>query len=350
MLPEVPDEVLVVELRTVISAGWRLLERPAWAGRIRHLLQAVPSRPYDLFRTRAEALMRMLGEAFERNVDESLSSNHEPILTWDKMKGLRILFGIDSHYHWTKLAIRRTDGAALILGTTKGISAYNVWDKYEEGFAQLALTCLRASLSLPDQASKPYTFTVIRRTSASVVGPNRLVTRVEISSVSRANYDGLDQIYLWVHAGSVDAILHIAEVSGGVGMPTIEQWKQGKYHLAFPITHSLQMGEDLAWSFVREWEYPVDLAPPAEDHMSVSTVDDGYTVALNVRFDCSYPHVVWRFGLPRFRRPGKPEPATLLHPDDDRSVYFPETHETVSSHAYGIAWRWHEGNQQLYDH
>lgn len=340
MLPAATETELVDALQRVVTSGWHLGYQPAQRKDIQPLLDLVDAGPNELFPDVAMRILQRLDSSLRQNADEALSPGDEPLLTDTQSHALRILFGTHPDYHDTSVDIRRVETATLLMPERvwKGNTFSRTWEKPT---LRLVVLCLRASYGQEEPITSKRHESV-RRSTSSIIGVNGRRREVVSEHVSRSMLERLDVIRtrfncLQDHEG-ISAIEF--ESVSGVGPPEIVTPQPWEYILRFPLLAPVGLGEQVSWSFRRRYVDLVDANRPQFDWLSLVGNVRGFTVAVDVTFECDPPPSIWRFAMPTARRPGVPGQGEIVRPDANARVTFPEFSDTRPDYSYGIAWTW----------
>lgn len=345
MLPAATEEQFAKGFIEVIEAGWALPDLEP-KDEVRFLLELADVPANATYSMRASRFLQMLDRSLRDNVVEIPDGAEEPILTDERSRGLRILYGTHPEYHTARWSKGRQENALpyLFPGRRKPLSvdAFQRSPTYRGDIFRLTLSCLIASYGQAEFGS------VKARTSLgkfvkAIVGQDHRIESVDIAVTTRLNIDGVPDLPVRYGAHQPERIADVVfePVDGDIGPPTKgEPYGQGTYRVRFPITRTTLMGDVLKWTYRRRLTYVPGSVLPNEDWECMSARSDNFDLGVEVMFKGEIPPIIWQVRCPKEWRPGRPENSVLLKPDVDQCVTMPPLDKTNGRYSYGIAWRW----------
>ncbi len=334
MLPPTADAQLLAELAQVISAGWKLINRPQAVERIPHILQIADPMPDDDPSSVATRFLRRFNQAIEGAADEG-------DITDDEARGLRILFGLEPSYREASVTVRRANGGSLLLGRDN-VEADSFYRSHEHSATMLALECLRGRYGQEERETAKRYESVKRHSSAFVNEDGRMGS-VIIDNVYRALIDDVDIIGAsWTVGPIASQLIEAITIEPVSGIENFEYKRRdiGDFELKLTLPAPVAMGSLIPYKYQRFYHYVDDAPPPKKGHVSTMANNRGYKVSLDASFLGRPPPVIWRFSSKKTYIPGSPRMDAHVQPDTDGRVYFPETNETDERSTYGLAWEW----------
>jgi len=343
VLPAVADDVLVVALRAVISAGGELGRRIALRGQLAPLFHLADARESEPFPTVARRILDMLDASFRQNMD-AFADDAEPLLSSDWADGLRILFGTHPEYRDADVGVRRICAADLLYpeeGPWTGRYGPNRFYKtWEVPTAYLVIPVLRRTYGQEPIDLNRYHESV-HRTNTATIGSNRRKSEVVAEYVSRSVTERLD--FVVTHFSAQRTHVGIDEIYfeplTGVEEPEIKKTAPWVWELRFPLLQPVGLGETFSWSFKRRYTYFTDAPPISPDWLQLNGNVPGFSARIEIAFECDLPEQIWSVATHIDRIPGSYEPRYRLTPRKDRTLTF-ATSNTRPECGYGIAWSW----------
>lgn len=175
----------------------------------------------------------------------------------------------------------------------------------------------------------------------AATGPDNRTAETHVRNVARSRVDGLEYTTIFLHLPDPQNFASVEfEGVDGLKPPKVDQVKEGSYRIRFYPDKPLEMGEELAWGFIRKYRYIENVPELQEDRHSVWTKHPGFEAHIEVNFDGPHPRTVWQFDESIMLRPGEPSENRLLTLNGSTATIHFEATETQARWAYGIGWRW----------
>jgi len=279
-----------------------------------------------------------LDETINLAADEGFGLADEPLLTDIQARGLRILFGLHVDSRWMSVDDRRVEAGQILLDK-RDIVADTYHRTYEEDARRIVLECLRARYG-QESSGFAHSYESIRRNTFQVVGSNRRASSVRINNVFRSRVDGLDFVRVWFYLREPDLVQEVMiRDLIGVDDYTLEAREEGAYRLTLHLPQAVELGRNIEWGYTRDFTYVENAPPPTEGRVGISARNDGFVASATVQFEADQPSFIWIYSRRKNYYPIQVS-ESLLVPDLDGKVHYPETSETSMLRVYGIAWRW----------
>ncbi len=288
MLPYCSDETLVEELMVVIHAGGRLGAAGQDPADVAHLLQMLGSERGLTYRSRAQALLSLIEDAFE-------AAKKSDVITDESQYGLRILFGVHPDYIKDKMSVREREAAPYLW--RREIKPESFRKRHRQKAAALALECLRSSYGQRD-APEDQEYETLEGARIYKVNEHRQLwlTTVTTRFRSRSN---LPEFGFFepvnddpeVNVESFNVLTDGARLVSRAPSDT----RDGYNHIVIGLPSELAVGDE----FTISWEERLTLKQPTDPYanyfVAMEAANDNFRLELSVTFDGDPPSTVWAF-------------------------------------------------------